>query len=569
MSVSRTGDRGGRASTVADSTTGGSGERVVPGPEKERRALRATISVAALALMSLTSGCASGGPPEPPPRIEAPGFGVGVAEMTDLGGSESFLPPPPTAEELADPILGSPLAEDREVRRRVNYWILRWQTWGQGHFHRYLERMERYGELVDRKIAERGLPASLRYLPVVESGYNPMAVSPMGAAGMWQFMTGTARFLGLDVTPLVDERLDPWRSTEIALDYLDELHDRFDGSWFLALAAYNGGWGRIERIVERHAAGAAPSDSLFWALRERFPRETRDFVPKLLAAARLAREPAAYGFRPVGEIEPIAADVIRVPDATSLDVVARAADVSIEEVERLNPHIRRGYTPPDRETALRVPAGTRPDFEERYARIPADERVTFIEHRVRRGETFSHVAYRYGVTVAELRAANPGIRPRRLQVGQWVVVPRSPTATSDGPVIRRTAAAAGAEGPSVDGSGDLEAASTASESDADGVSHRVSRGESLWVIARRYGVGVDDLRRWNDLEPGAVLHPGDELRVRGASVTVYRVQPGDTLSEIALRHGVSTGALLRANGLSRRAVIRPGDEVRIPGQPGS
>lgn len=524
-------------------------------------------TVAGLLVAVLTASCATGAPPAPPPPIETPPFRLDLAELSDLEGGETVLSPPPLTEaERGDPILGSTLADHPELQQRVNYWILRWQTWGRDYFGRYLERMKWYGELVDEEIGERDLPESLRYLPVVESGYNPRAVSRAGAGGMWQFMPGTARFLGLDVGPLIDERRDPWRSTEVALDYLTELRERFDGSWFLALAAYNGGWGRVQRVVERYGDGAAPSDSVFWAVRDRLPAETRDFVPKLLAAARLARDPVVYGFEPAPDVEPVRTVEVTVPDATSLDVVARLADVPLEEVERLNPHLPRGYTPPNRETDLRLPAGTERRFRTRFASLPADERVSFVEHRIARGETLTHVAGRYGVSLRELRAANPGVDPRRLQIGQWVVVPRSPTAAPGHAGVRTAAASprdsgSGARGPSA-GSDD------AAEAEGE-VVHRVSRGESLWLIARRYGVGVSELRRWNDLEPDAILRPGDALRVEGASTAVHRVRTGDTLSDIALRYGISTEALLRANGLSRSSVIRPGDEVRIPEGAGS
>lgn len=524
--------------------------------------LRATVAILGALL---GAGCGSKAPPEPPPRMEAPGLGIG-ADWTEEDVGPALFPPSVTEAERRDPILGSPVAEHPEVRSRVNYWILRWQTWGQGYFTRYLERMERWSEIVDEEIAARRLPPSLRYLPVVESGYNPHAVSRAGATGMWQFMSGTARFLGLEVTPLLDERRDPWRSTEVALDYLVELNERFGGSWFLALAAYNGGWGRVQRILDRHGGGAAPSDSLFWALRDRFPRETREFVPKLLAAARLARNPEAYGLAPDVGTAAVRAAEVRVPDATSLDVVARSAGVSLEEVERLNPHVRRGYTPPERETALRIPAGAAEGFDEAFRKIPRAERVSFVEHRIRRGETLTHLASRYGVEMAELRAANPGLEPRRLQIGQWVVVPRSPRSEEAGAGDVRIAAAGetGGEDPSGpdagSGGADVEEAVRV---------HRVRRGESLWLIARRHGVGVADLRRWNGLASDPVLHPGDELRIRGAPVAVYRVRAGDTLSDIALRHGVPTESLLRANDLNRSSVIRPGDEVRIPAQPGS
>ncbi|MDX1566989.1 MAG: LysM peptidoglycan-binding domain-containing protein, partial [Longimicrobiales bacterium] len=427
----------------------------------------------------------------------------------------------------------------------------------------------------------------LRYLPLIESGYNPSARSPVGAGGLWQFMPGTARFVGMDVTPLIDERSDPWRSTDMALDYLVDLEERFDGSWYLALAAYNGGWGRVQRILDRHAPGALPSDSLFWALREHFPAETRDYVPKLLAAAWVAENPVLYGFDAPPEVAPGWAEEIRVDDATSLDVVARAAGVEIEEVERFNPHLIRGYTPPDRETTLRVPAGSAARFAEVFPTIPPDERVSFVEHRIRRGETLSHVADRYRVSLSELRAANPRLNPRRIQIGQWVVVPRSPSArlaagggvriaASDEPVssgggsaqASADSRASTAESPGSDASAYLPPGFEVG-SDTDQVVHRVASGESLWLIARRYWVHVSEVRTWNDLGPRDVIQPGDELVIRGvrrARQAVYRVQPGDTLSEIALRHGVGTDDLRRVNGIARNELLRPGDEVRIPAQ---
>lgn len=539
---------------------------------------------AGVALALVAAACAPAEPPEPPAPADAPAVGITTVNLGDADYEDLLPPPPPETEERAtDPILGSPLVDQPDFRRRVNYWILRWQVWEGDHFARYLERMAWYRALVDAEIEERGLPPSLRYLPLVESGYNPSARSRAGAAGMWQFMPGTARFVGMDVTPLLDERRDPWRSTEMALEYLIELEERFEGSWYLALAAYNGGWGRVQRIIDRHGNGAEPSDSLFWALREHFPAETRDYVPKLLAAAWVAENPGSYGFDPPPEVDPDWAAEVRVPDATSLDVVARAAGVEMEEIERYNPHLIRGYTPPDRETSLRVPASAASRFNEVYPTIPAEDRVSFVEHRIRRGETLTHVAYRYGVSLRELQAANPRLDARRIQIGQWVIVPRSPSAdmASSGGV--RMAASPGSEparrsaSTSRSRSGGASASVTAggpaagfeAGSEADRIVHRVARGESLWQIARRYWVHVSEVRAWNDLGADDTIRPGDDLVIRGVRRTrqsVYRVQPGDTLSEIAMRHGVGTDDLLRVNELGRSDPIRPGDEVRIPTQ---
>jgi len=244
--------------------------------------------------------------------------------------------------------------------------------------------------------------------------------------GMWQFMAPTAQGMGMEVSRLLDERRDPIRSTEAAVDFLAELHASF-GSWFLALAAYNSGPNRVRRVLRQYAPDVEPSDSLFWELRSRFPRETRDFVPKLIGAILVAGQPAAYGYEPIESTPRFLYDPVTVPDATTLDVVARAATVSLDEIEWLNPQFVRGMTPPGRPSGLRVPEGTGATFERNYAEIPAEERVTFVEHRVEAGETLSHIAVRYGVLVADLNAANPGLRPRYLRIGSLLTVPVAPS----------------------------------------------------------------------------------------------------------------------------------------------
>jgi membrane-bound lytic murein transglycosylase D len=260
----------------------------------------------------------------------------------------------------------------------------------------------------------------------VESGYSPRAVSRVSAVGLWQFMAPTAQGYGMWVGPLLDERRNPFKSTAAAGDFLLELRERF-GSWFLALAAYNSGPYRVQSLLDRHAPLSPRSDSLYWELRDRLPRETRDFVPKFVAAARLAGDPEAHGFDPAPVATGFAFDEVDVPDATTLDVVAQAAESSQEEIERLNPEVIRGITPPGKRTVLRVPAGQGALFRDNFARIPPSERVTFVEHRVARGETLSHIARRYGVRVDDLSAANPRVDPRRLQIGQRITVPVAPS----------------------------------------------------------------------------------------------------------------------------------------------
>ena len=332
----------------------------------------------------------------------------------------------PAVDVRIDELLATPMMNDPSFRAAVEGWVRYWSESAAEAVPDFLGRMESYGALVDSSLQAANLPPSLRYLPFIESGYNPRAASRASAVGMWQFMSATAGGLGMHVSPLLDERRDPEKSTAAAVKFLADLHNEFD-SWFLALAAYNGGPNRVRRVMTRYAPGVPGSDSLFWALRRHFPAETREFVPKLFGAMAVAGNPDDHGHERADH-PPFRFDVVSVPDATSLDVIARAASVDQEEIERLNPQFVRGMTPPGRTTSVRVPEGKGGAFAAAYALIPPNERVSFVEHRVASGETLSHIALRYGVRVADIQAANPRVRPRSLRVGTLLTVPVAPSA---------------------------------------------------------------------------------------------------------------------------------------------
>jgi membrane-bound lytic murein transglycosylase D len=328
----------------------------------------------------------------------------------------------PPAEVFLDEILASPMFGDADFEAEVARWVEYWRTEAAAAVPVFLERMSSFEQTVDSALQENRLPASLRYLPFIESGYNPYAASTASAVGLWQFMGPTAQEMGMEVSRLLDQRRDPIRSTEAAVAFLTELRERF-GSWFFALAAYNSGPNRVRRVLQQFAPADEPTDSLFWSVRRHFPKETQDFVPKFVGAILVAGSPEAHGYEPVRRLDPFLYDDVTVPDATTLDVVARAAEVPLGEIERLNPQFLRGMTPPGRPSGLRVPPGRGSLFQENYARIPVAERVTFLEHRVESGETLSHIAVRYGVQVADLNAANPGLRERYLRIGAVLTVP--------------------------------------------------------------------------------------------------------------------------------------------------
>ena len=327
-------------------------------------------------------------------------------------------------EAHRDALLASPVLSDPEFTRRVHWWVGYWTGPARDWFPGFLDRMAWLGTSVDSALATHGFPPSLRYLPLIESGYAPDVTSGASAVGLWQLMAPTARELGLEVTPLLDERRDIQRSTDAALRYLGRLYDEF-GSWHLALAAYNTGPTRVRRLLAREATDSPRTDSLFWALRERFAPETRDFLPKLYGAMWVASKPEAYGYT-TPEADPVAFDVVRVPDQTTLDVVARAAGVPHAEILRLNPEFVRGITPPGRSVDVRVPRGRGGSFSVMFALIPPDQRVTFVEHVVQAGETLGSIAARYGVGAGEIEQANPGLEPRLLSIGIRLTVPVAP-----------------------------------------------------------------------------------------------------------------------------------------------
>jgi membrane-bound lytic murein transglycosylase D len=361
----------------------------------------------------------------------------------------------------------------------------------------WLTRMPRYEGMVRARFRSYGVPEDLAYLGLIESGYSNTAVSRAKAVGMWQFMSSTGRRYGLQVDQWVDERRDPFKATDAAAQHLLSLDSLF-GSWYLAAAAYNGGTRRIIRGIRRLPGEADElSDETFFALSDRryLRRETRDYVPKLIAAALIAKDPARFGFDSVATWQPLVYDEITVPDATGLDVIARLADTTTAALLELNPQYYRGVTPPGHSAIVRVPRGAGTTLAQRYADLPPGERVNFLDHAVARGETVGAIARRYRMSVDLLLAANPGVRARALRVGTRLKVPVSAAARglsgrSEAPVRRSAPATA----------------------PASGSFHVVRPGETLWIISQHYGVTVGELRRWNDLMADDVLRVASAWR---------------------------------------------------------
>jgi membrane-bound lytic murein transglycosylase D len=247
-----------------------------------------------------------------------------------------------------------------EVNPRVERWIEQLRTNRRADFDLLLERSGIYGDLVRSELRERGMPEELLYLAMIESGLSPLAESHREAVGLWQFRDAAARDYGLRMDGHVDERRDPVRATEAALDYLFWLRARF-GSWYLAIAAYNAGPARIERVLELYADGRTGDEQLYWEILRHLPRETREYVPRLIATTILAAEAEASGVEVESSSPAYSYDQVYVPGGTRFGAVARWLGVEVEILEDLNPHLVRGETPPDEIWPLRVPRGRVPD----------------------------------------------------------------------------------------------------------------------------------------------------------------------------------------------------------------
>jgi len=389
-------------------------------------------------------------------------------------------------DPLDDVSYDMPIVVNEAVRVYLEYF----QTRMRPTFARYLIRSGRYIPEMKRILRTHGLPEDLAYVALIESGFNPYAYSRSRASGPWQFIAATGKRYGLRQDYWVDERREVDMATEAAANYLSDLHRRF-GDWLLAIAAYNAGEGQVAVAMQRTGL------SNFWELREAYalPQETRDYVPKFMAAAIIAKNPEEYGFQ-VQWHDPMATDTVEVEGPTDLAAIAKATGVPLEEIKSLNPHLRRGLTPPDSKPfGVRIPAGTAERFAETFPSIRDDEEDLWarkarnlgsgylVRHKVHSGESLSTIASRYGARVSNIQQANNMGRRTMIRVGQVLLVP-----------VGRGYAAAG-EG-------------------AEQVQHKVQRGDSLWKIAMRYNVRVKDLMAWNNLNPKSILRPGDQIIVK-------------------------------------------------------
>jgi membrane-bound lytic murein transglycosylase D len=460
-------------------------------------------------------------PPEPGmPAFEDPAIANAVASAMTDGDDEDDDSPGDTPDDVAGNWIGEaapaskarPLVvpEHKKVDQVLKYYLTRRRfVLEQGY-----RRSGRFLPMIQQIFKEEGIPPELAVLAGVESNYNPSAHSRARAVGMWQFMRGTARKYGLRVNlPWYDERLDPVYSTRAAARLLADLHDAF-GSWELALAGYNAGEGRVTRAIQRARQPEGEED--FWTLR-RLPRETKGYVPSFFALARIYAEPAKYGLDTL-EIDapPVAIEAVKIEQPTTLAELARRLDIAPEDLTHLNPAWRRGVMPPARfePVLVHVPQGAADKLTASLASEPLPE-ISWREHVVARGDTMSAIARMYRVPLQELVQMNKG-SGRVLSIGQTVLLPMQPgqvawpTVEEDRPPVRHRANAAQAA-----------ALATRILNAPPGTTYRVLSGDSLWTISQRYGVTVQQLKRWNGLHSSR-LQPNRMLYVRDPVAAAVR-----------------------------------------------
>ena len=462
--------------------------------------------------------------------------------------------------------------QQEEVLLYFKYFIHR----GRDKMKTSLTRAEKYLPYVFKVFNEKGIPEDIAYLAIVESGFNPNAVSRAGAAGMWQFMPATGRHFGLTNDWWKDERRDPFKATKAAAEYLSKLYEDFN-DWYLALAAYNAGEGKISRALD--GTGAEDffdlvSKNHMLDEKAQLRAETQKYVPQLIAIVKIVRHLELLGFEPMDFSNAHNVVPLSVQGGTNMVGLAKATKMKWDEFRQINPAFLRQITPPGRSSTIYVPRHLAADARE-FLQSPECRALTgWRQYKIRKGDTLSRIARRTGVPTRVLSEVN-NLNPKRLRVGASILVP----------------------GGMNDAGESREERAPQSGKRRNRAAYTVASGDTLYSIARKYGVSMDTLRQANSLKPKATLRIGQVLHIPGVkpansqmrlaenissgkgksssstarskakpaavSRTRHTVRQGDTLWNIARRYDVKVADLQRWNKLSDKCVLKPGDTLTI------
>jgi membrane-bound lytic murein transglycosylase D len=459
-------------------------------------------------------------------------------DMIPEGAADSTaLTTQPIPHDPLDPRYDFELVENQLTARWVRYF----SGDGRHYMQLWIDRKPLYEEIIYGILDEYKLPRDMIYLAMIESGLSLKARSYANAVGPWQFIASTGRLYGLKIDWWVDDRRHLEKATRAAASHLSDLYESL-GSWPLAFAAYNCGVRRVERAIRRHGTRD------FWRLTS-LPRQTRNYVPKFMAALQIGKDPAAYAFTVPSSVR-LEYDLVRVEDATDLHLIAELADVQFEQIVELNPHLKRWSTPPGEAHEVKVPKGKGEETTLKLAQVPEQDRVRWRRHRVRSGETLTSIAQAYGTTAKTIQQANHMSR-NTIHPGTYLLIP---VVDGESATAQRHIAAA--------------AEVTAGEATQH---YRVRRGDTLSRIASRHGVSVRQIMSWNEKRSTRigvgeilVLHApeGDGSGAAAGQRITYVVQSGDTLSRIARLHRVSVSQLMSWNKKNSTR-IRVGEHLRI------
>ena len=450
---------------------------------------------------------------------------------------------------------------DSNINQRSVKDKIAWFARNQDYMDRVSDRAQPYMFHIISKLKERNMPLDLALLPIVESAYQPFAYSPSRASGIWQFIPATGKRFGMKQNWWYDGRRDIIAATDGALDYLQNLHKRFNGNWFHALAAYNAGEGNVEKAIRRNKKAGKKTD--FWSLR--LPRETRSYVPSLLAVAEVLRNNAKYNisFKTIPNKPHF--EKIDVGSQIDLATVAKLSNLTMDEVYTLNPGFNRWATDPKGPHRLLIPLDKANAFKQKLAALPKSERITWKQHNIREGESLSQIAARYQTSVTALKSVNR-LKNSRIRAGRSLLIP---TAKESSKFYTLSADARKFKGLKKTGDGKRYI-------------YSVKSGDNLWDIGRHYGISVNQLTSWNGLSRKSILRPGQKLTVwvkqnenneAGTLVkavantktasNAYIVRQGDSLWLIARKFDVHVKDLLKWNNIKKNKHLQPGQSLIV------